>query len=145
MKKILILACSCFLIAACNQNAKTSKASEADSTQVAGTQTKADAVDFEGTYEGVLPAADCPGIETTITLNKDKSFAMRSSYLERNSTFNEKGTYTVNVDTLSLKNTKGEPSYYLVKDGKLYCLTLDKEVITGELADHYILTKKEQK
>lgn len=31
MKKILILACSCFLIAACNQNAKTNKASEADS------------------------------------------------------------------------------------------------------------------
>lgn len=71
MKKILILACSCFLIAACNQNAKTNKASEADSTQVAGTQTKADAVDFEGTYEGVLPAADCPGTHQLAHIKAD--------------------------------------------------------------------------
>ena len=28
-------------------------------------------LDYEGTYKGVLPAADCPGIETTLILNPD--------------------------------------------------------------------------
>ena len=30
-------------------------------------------LDYYGTYKGTLPAADCPGINVTLTLNKNKT------------------------------------------------------------------------
>ena len=38
---------------------------------------------LSGTYEGTLPCADCPGLQTIITLNSDGTFHMEETYLER--------------------------------------------------------------
>ncbi len=35
-----------------------------------------------GTYEGTLPCADCPGLQTLITFNSDGTFYMEETYLE---------------------------------------------------------------
>ena len=93
MKKIIILACSCFLLAACGNSAKTNKSTSADSTatQTVDIHNAETSLDYEGTYKGVFPAADCPGIETTLTLNADKTFALHSVYIDRDSSFDEKG------------------------------------------------------
>lgn len=40
-------------------------------------------LDWAGTYEGVLPCADCPGIRTRLTLRQDGNYEMTSEYLER--------------------------------------------------------------
>ena len=66
MKKIFILVCSCALLAACNNSAKTNKSAGADSTSIEVTDihNAENSLDYEGTYKGVFPAADCPGIET---------------------------------------------------------------------------------
>jgi heat shock protein HslJ len=40
-------------------------------------------LDWAGTYEGVLPCADCPGIQTRLTLNRDESYELGSLYLDR--------------------------------------------------------------
>ena len=40
-------------------------------------------LDWAGTYRGVLPCADCPGIETTVTLRADGTYSATSRYLER--------------------------------------------------------------
>lgn len=40
-------------------------------------------LDWAGTYEGVLPCADCPGMQTRLLLRMDGSFEMRTLYLER--------------------------------------------------------------
>jgi len=45
--------------------------------------TSRNSLDWAGTYEGVLPCADCPGIRTTLTLRSDDSFELSSVYLER--------------------------------------------------------------
>ena len=73
MKKVIILACSCFLLAACGNSAKTNNSTSADSTatQVADIHNAETSLDYEGTYKGVFPAADCPGIETTLTLKEE--------------------------------------------------------------------------
>ena len=62
MKKVIILACSCFLLAACGNSAKTNNSTSADSTatQVADIHNAETSLDYEGTYKGVFPAADCP-------------------------------------------------------------------------------------
>ena len=126
MKKIFILVCSCALLAACNNSAKTNKSAGADSTSIEVTDihNAENSLDYEGTYKGVFPAADCPGIETTLTLNPDKTFSLHSVYIDRDSSFDEKGTY------------------YKVEENHLRKLTMDKQEITGELADHYVLNKE---
>ena len=133
MKKIFILVCSCALLAACNNSAKTNKSAGADSTSIEVTDihNAENSLDYEGTYKGVFPAADCPGIETTLTLNPD-----------RDSSFDEKGTYTLKDNLLTLKEEGGELSYYKVGENHLRKLTMDKQEITGELADHYVLNKE---
>ena len=51
MKKVIILACSCFLLAACGNSAKTNNSTSADSTatQVADIHNAETSLDYEGT------------------------------------------------------------------------------------------------
>jgi heat shock protein HslJ len=44
------------------------------------------ALDWAGVYEGVLPCADCPGIQTRLTLNRDESYELSSLYIDRDTT-----------------------------------------------------------
>src|SRR5271156_3123085 len=53
-------------------------------------------------YRGVLPCADCPGIDTTLSLLANSPndlahtrYVLKSSYQERNNTFTETGTWSV--------------------------------------------------
>ena len=147
MKKIFILAFSCTLLVACGNHSKTNKNVTEDSTVISTTDTidihdAENSLDYAGVYKGVFPAADCPGIETTLTINADKTFTQHSSYIDRNTSFDEKGTYTIQGNILTLKSDKGEISYYKVEENKIRKLNADKEVVTGELADYYILSKK---
>ena len=41
------------------------------------------ALDWAGTYEGVLPCADCPGIKTRLVLQHDGRFELSTQYLDR--------------------------------------------------------------
>lgn len=41
------------------------------------------ALDWPGTYEGVLPCADCPGITTRVSLRADGSYEVKSTYIDR--------------------------------------------------------------
>ena len=41
------------------------------------------ALDWAGTYEGVLPCADCPGIRTRLTLRQDGTYELSRLYIER--------------------------------------------------------------
>ena len=38
---------------------------------------------LNGTYEGTLPAADGPGLQTLITFNTDSTFYMEETFLEK--------------------------------------------------------------
>jgi uncharacterized lipoprotein NlpE involved in copper resistance len=41
------------------------------------------ALDWAGSYEGVLPCADCPGIKTQLVLHLDGRFDLSTQYLDR--------------------------------------------------------------
>ena len=128
MKKVIILACSCFLLAACGNSAKTNNSTSEDSTatQVADIHNAETSLDYE----------------TTLTLNPDKTFTLHSVYIDRDSSFDEKGTYTLEGNILTLKEEGGEISYYKVEENKVRLLNDDKQEITGALAEHYILNKE---
>lgn len=99
--------------------------------------------DYEGVYTGTMPCADCSGIYTEITL-KGNEYTMKTVYegKEGDNTFESKGNYTWNNDktVITLGNDRGER--YKVKKGRLIALDMDGNVITGDLADSYILHKK---
>ena len=43
-------------------------------------------LDWAGTYEGVLPCADCPGIQTRLVLLADGQFELSTRYIDRQAT-----------------------------------------------------------
>lgn len=142
-KKLFMFVCSCALLTACGNSEKKSGETDAASIEASDIHNAETSLDFEGTYKGVLPAADCPGVETTLTLNADKTFALHQVYIDqKNGTFDEKGTYKVEENLLTLQEEGGEISYYKVEENRLRGLDADKNEITGELAEHYILNKE---
>ena len=101
-------------------------------------------IDWNGTYTGTIPCADCAGIETWLTLNKDKSYLLKTKYLGKSDTFNEQsGNFTWNAagSTITLTGIKNAPSQYLVGEGRLFQLDMAGNRITGNLAEKYELKK----
>ena len=141
-----LTALSLFFLAACNQPASNNNASTADTTitqAVIDEHTAEKSLDWAGTYEGTIPCADCPGIKTTVVLNDDHTFQYDTEYLEKKVTTTDKGTFSWenNGSTVSLKG-KEINSTLKVGENQLILLDTEGNVITGELADHYILKKK---
>ena len=48
-----------------------------------GRPQRRNSLDWAGTYEGVLPCADCPGIKTRLVLHNDGRFDLSTQYLDR--------------------------------------------------------------
>lgn len=135
------------LITACGNSSKSQKSTDADSTTMSTSGTidmhnAENALDYTGTYTGVFPAADCPGIETSLTINANKTFTQHFSYIDRKTSFDEKGTYMLEGNILTLKEDGGGISYYRIEENKVRKLDADKKAITGEMADNFILSKK---
>lgn len=100
------------------------------------------AKDVCGVYHGILPAADGPGIDTTIILKPDNTFTKRMVYIgEQNGTFNETGTFSINGRVITLNGCNDGAQYYQLGEGLIRQLDQDKQVVTGVLADNYVLMK----
>ena len=100
-------------------------------------------LDWQGTYEGTLPCADCPGIQTTITLSDANTFTLTSEYLERNTTIEDKGELMWH-DNGSVIHLKGKETDVKLKVGENQLIYLDQDgnEIDGPLKEHYVLKKK---
>lgn len=103
-------------------------------------------LDWNGTYAGTLPCANCEGIETTLTLNPDLTYILVTNYLGRNDALEEENSGPFSWDstgsTITLLNIKSGPNQYKVGENRIWHLDMNGKRITGDLADHYILIKK---
>lgn len=96
-------------------------------------------LDWQGTYAGVLPCADCEGILTVITISNDRHYLMQTRYNGKSrQVFDTKGTLT--WDSRGGIITLGETKYK-VGENKLIQLDRSGNLITGEIADKYVLSK----
>lgn len=142
--KLLILAAAVAMVS-CSGNAqkKTAVADTQKTAAAAPDMHNAEtSLDYLGTYKGTLPAADCPGIQTTLTLKPDGTYALHLKYIDRDSEFDEQGTYTVRENLLTLTHGEGEqPEYYKVEENRLRRLDAEKQAVTGVLAESFILQK----
>ena len=124
------------------QAAGTTETAEAG-TEMVDMHNAENALDYHGTYKGTLPAADCPGIVTTLTLSADGRYALHMEYLERDVAFDEQGAFEVEGNLLVLTpDDGGQGGCYKVEENRLRMLDGDRKPITGELADHYVLQKE---
>jgi heat shock protein HslJ len=102
--------------------------------------TSRNALDWAGAYRGVLPCADCQGIETVVVLRSDGSYAAYSKYIGKGDDVSSReGRFTWNVagNTVALE----DGAQYFVGEGQLARLASDGSRVTGALADRYILAK----
>jgi uncharacterized lipoprotein NlpE involved in copper resistance len=100
-------------------------------------------VDWPGTYFASLPCADCQGIETTLTLNKDLTYSMTRNYLGKEGAMPDvsKGTFKWNTEGSRITLSNQSPSDIQVGENQLFHLDMNGNRITGDLADKYIYKK----
>jgi heat shock protein HslJ len=104
-------------------------------------------LDYVGYYKGVLPCADCEGIETSLNLNENATYTLRTTYLGKgNKIFEQKGTYSWNKNgsIVRLDNVEGAPNLYAVNKNAITQLNMRGRRIMGKLEKEYILTKQKE-
>lgn len=104
------------------------------------------ALDYLGTYEGVVPCADCEGIKTRVQLLENDAFVMTTNYLGKANAEDYKETGTFKWDdagqVISLDNGVDVLCKFFVGENTLTQLDTEGEKIEGALADKYILKKE---
>ena len=86
MKKILITSVLTLIFAISCTTKKEESVTTPEATEEFKDEHNAkNSLDYLGTYKGILPCADCEGIETTITLNKDETYTSTVKYLGKSS------------------------------------------------------------
>ena len=91
---------------------------------------------MQQSWRGVIPCADCSGIETSLFLAKDGTWVMNDYYQgarETPSSFASYGTWARTADKLVLTDTKGEKSYFRVAGDKLQMLDDEGNRIDSDL------------
>jgi heat shock protein HslJ len=100
-------------------------------------------VDWTGTYQGILPCADCEGIKTQLLLNKDLSYVLKTSYIGKgDSVFQTKGSFKWDESGSKITLGNTEKQIYQVGENKLFHLDKNGNRITGNLENNYIMQKE---
>lgn len=144
MKKLIPVLGFALMMAACGGK-KAQPAASADSTKVATNDSAVVDTSYCGTYRGTLPAADCEGIKTVLTISSDSTYNLSSDYIDKkDGQFVTSGVYHLKDGKLIelVTPSSGEKTYYKVKDAKSIVMTdsLGTEP-EGETAKLYVLTK----
>lgn len=141
MKPLIYLSIVLFFIA-CNSNKTEAPAN--DSTARAKNSiapaTKAEI------YSGILPCADCEGIDVSVQLNNDATFIINSVYKgsrvdSLKSKYRQIGFWKMFGDTLNLTDANRILTRYIKTDTAIIQLDGDGKMITGPLAPMYVLHK----
>ena len=100
-------------------------------------------IDVAGTYAGVLPCADCQGIETTLILQADKQYILERKYLGKSDkAFSASGAWQwINGNVIRLSSAQSTPTLVQVSENKVMMLDAGGSHISGNMADQYILKK----
>lgn len=132
----MFLALSLFLMAGCSEQAPDAAADAAHNS--------ANALDWDGSYTGIVPCADCEGIATTLTLERSGNYTLRTQYLGKSEeVMQSTGEFAWEADgnRLRLRGTNGAADRFQVGEGQLFQLDPDGGRISGALAEKYILRK----
>lgn len=114
--------------------------SEADTAHNA-----ANSLDWQGTYTGTIPCADCSGIQTSLTLNDDQTYTLNEVYKDKkDGNFSSTGKFTwdENGSVITLTSDSDTPRHFFVAENQLIMLDTEGKRIEGELEAQYHLKKQ---
>ena len=96
---------------------------------------------LSGTYEGTLPAADGPGLQTLITFNSDGTFHMEETFLEKDvePTITD-GTWVLDGDIITFTASDYKFEYKLISEKEIRWAPNGEE-ITGTNLNWSLLKK----
>lgn len=142
-----LLAIVAIAFGGCNSAPKNQEKSQeiTEETVIFDGHTSQNALDWDGTYFGILPCADCEGIETTITLSMNHTFTQKQVYLkgEEKHEFESKGTFQWDEAGRIITLQFEESSWmYQVIENAIIHLDMEGNRIEGELAEMYVLQKQ---
>lgn len=150
-RKLIVLTVGALaVLSSCTEKKTTANATDKDSTSVVDTTATddnyVDLAAVSGTYEGTLPAADCPGIKTVLTIKADSTYQLQQDYIDKKNGHDEaSGVFKV-LDgkvLMLIRPSSGEQTYYKVKDNNSIVMTDSLGVEPeGETAKLYVLKKK---
>ena len=150
-RKLIVLTVGALAVLySCTEKKTTANATDKDSTSVVDTNATddnyVDLATVSGTYEGTLPAADCPGIKTVLTIKADSTYQLQQDYIDKKNGHDEaSGVFKVldGKRLMLVRPSSGEQTYYKVKDNNSIVMTDSLGVEPeGETAKLYVLKKK---
>ena len=89
---------------------------------------------MQQSWRGVLPCADCEGIETTLFLNQDGTWIMNERYLNAPKgtvAFGSRGRWARTAEKLVLTDDKGHKRYFRAKGDKLEAQSPDGKPLSS--------------
>lgn len=103
----------------------------------------APSVAIPATYQGLLPCADCPGIEYQLNLLADHRYVLRMVYRDRNAHFEQRGHWRLGSagKVLTLQSQKSSPQQWAVRDDGRRLRKLDGEGHVIRSGLNYDLTR----
>lgn len=99
-------------------------------------------LDWAGTYQGMLPCADCEAINTKVTLNADSSYQLEQVYVGKSAqVFTEQGRFNWSDAGNTVLLEADDPVQFFVAENQLFMLDKQGKRIEGDLAARYRLEK----
>lgn len=96
-------------------------------------------------YGGYLPCADCPGIEYTLTLNRDGTYSESLFYTDRSAqAIACSGAFTIDGEVVILDKRDAGMKFFARHPRGLLVLDTNRNIITGDLSEQYILSRNAQ-
>ena len=146
MKYVFIYLLGVAVLTSCGQSSSTQDNPGEETAEQAETTTndgvEQQSTDWAGTYEGVLPCADCPGIKTTVVLNNNDTFRLTQDYEDRDLKVDDNGKIMWH-DGGKVAHLRGTDVnlQYEIGDDQLKQLGEDGKEVTSSLAEHYVLKR----
>ena len=138
---IILLLC----LTSCNSEKKKKIQTEGSQTQSMADNSMT-SLDWDGTYEGLLPCADCEGIKTIVTINQDNTYVMKETYLGKNTIpYETKGTFKWDDQGQRIIFSDIKRNPYFVGENTLTHLDKDGNKISGDMEALYVLKKLNDK
>ncbi len=123
-----------FFLAACGTSSKMKNSHNSQN-----------ALDWSGVYQGVLPCADCEGIQTTLLLKENNHYKLGIEYLGAKEEYTSEDSGKFSWNDAGQVITLDNGDQYFVGENRLLRLDQEGKKVTGKLADRYVLSKENGK
>ena len=152
MKKSIILLCLVAIaLSACNTGKRSSNAQTNEMEAADPAHNSRNSLDWQGVYRGVLPCADCEGIQEEIRLNDDMTYELVRNYLGKgDNRYSDKGRFEwddagARIKLISADSSDNTNRWFKVGENQLIVLDTEGNPIESGLpAELYVFQKMDR-